>query len=145
MDEKLNTNKDASDKHENTQNFVNIAITSPKIDLSSFSNYGPLDSSKDEKNNLNSSNLTNTTSGSMYGNSTSRSSTPKLSLDISDTLDLGLIASGGLGNSNSLIIYGNNYNENSPKKMGNCITLCFRKSEPLIVIGPNCNNTLLIK
>lgn len=145
MDEKLNTNKDDRDKLENTQKFENISITSPKIDLSSFSNYGPLESSKDEKNNLNSSNLINTTSGTMHGNSTSSSSIPKLSLDISDTLDLGLIASGCSGNSNSLIIYGNNYNENSPKKMGNCITLCFYKSEPLIVIGPNCNNTLLIK
>lgn len=36
------------------------------------------------------------------------------------------------------VIYGNDYNEPNPHKMGNTRTYLFYKGQPLIVIGPDC-------
>ena len=41
-------------------------------------------------------------------------------------------------------IYGNDYNDPSPSRMGNTRTFWFYKGQPLIVIGPDCNFYFII-
>jgi len=45
---------------------------------------------------------------------------------------------------NSDIMFGNNLQAKQPFRLGNTLALFYYNGEPLVIIGPHCNNYLLI-
>ena len=142
MEEKLHIeDHENNNKTEMRDDFQTIKITSPRvnIDLGSFSQYSNVQN-KDSLSTLSINSVSNISSSADSTSAsplTTKISTPKVSFDISNTLESGLINRDP--NSKKLMVYGNDYDNNSPRKMGNVYTYCFRNNEPLLVLGPNCN------
>ena len=141
MEEKLNFENIESNSSKN----IKIHTPSVSIDSSTFSKYGLVQSvESNTKDSVNNSSAINAVSSGNISGASTKIHTPRISFDISYTLESGLMSSDKKDpNAKSMIIYGNNYDDTNPRKMGNVYTYCFKNNEPLIVIGPNCKITLL--
>jgi len=125
MEEKLHIeDHENNNKTEMRDDFQTIKITSPRvnIDLGSFSQYSNVQN-KDSLSTLSINSVSNISSSADSTSAsplTTKISTPKVSFDISNTLESGLINRDP--NSKKLMVYGNDYDNNNPRKMGNVYT-----------------------